>query len=317
MDFSKAFDNVKHDILCDKLKRWPGINPNIINWYISFLENRKQRVVINGHSCEWKKVNKGTIQGSVSGPYLFNIFLNDLNMDDCRNTSLSKYADDSNILVTVNKNDSCEYASKSVDHFMQWTIDNGMSSNKSKCKELVFSKKNDEFDYQPIFDVKQTDHLTVLGVTLQANCKFTKHVSNKLAQANKCLHVLRTLRQEKCSQKEMDLLFDAIVLPKISYGLSVIGSSSPDLNSLQQFLDRCYKRNFTSKHYNIYELLEKSDMNIFKAMNFSSDHPLKDLQPRQKPDFYSLRNPGCIKPLVNTERFKNSFINRIIFKYNL
>ena len=192
-----------------------------------------------------------------------------------------------------------------------------MSSNKSKCKELVFTKKNDDSDYQPILDVKQTDHLTVLGVTLQANCKFTKHVSNKLAQANKCLHVLRTLRQENCSQKEIDLLFDAIVLPKVSYGLSVIGCSSPDLNSLQQFLDRCYKRKFTSKHYNIYDLLEKSDMNIFKAMHLSKDHPLKDLQPKQKASHYNLRNSGSIKPIVNTERFKNSFINRIIFKYNL
>ena len=108
MDFSKAFDNVKHDILCDKLKRWPDLNPNIINWYISFLENRKQRVVINGHSCEWKEVNKGTVQGSVSGPYLFNIFLNDLNMDDYTNTSLSKYAA---VTVLLNQlNTSCSGA---------------------------------------------------------------------------------------------------------------------------------------------------------------------------------------------------------------
>ena len=73
MDFSKAFDSVKQNLLVQKLKKTP-FNPYIINWYISFLEERKQRVVYNGVKCEWKEVNKGTTQGSVSGPYLFNIF---------------------------------------------------------------------------------------------------------------------------------------------------------------------------------------------------------------------------------------------------
>ena len=75
MDFSKAFDCVNHYLLCEKLKKLP-LHPIIINWYISFLRDRKQRVVSNGIACNWKSVNRGTTQGSVSGPYLFNIFIN-------------------------------------------------------------------------------------------------------------------------------------------------------------------------------------------------------------------------------------------------
>ena len=96
MDFSKAFDNVKHYLLVEKIKASP-ICSYLVNWYISFLSCRRQRVVYNGTICEWIEVNKDTTQGSVSGPYLFCIFLNDLEIEDLDGVSLSKYADDSNI----------------------------------------------------------------------------------------------------------------------------------------------------------------------------------------------------------------------------
>ena len=74
MDFSKAFDSVNHNKLSAKLKQLP-LNPYIVNWYHSFLFARQQRIFYNNHLCNWKVVNKETTQGSVSGPYLFNIFI--------------------------------------------------------------------------------------------------------------------------------------------------------------------------------------------------------------------------------------------------
>ena len=77
MDFSEAFISVRHKLLSNKLKFLP-LNAYIIKWYHSFLYNRQQRIVHNNHLHEWKGVNKGTTQGSVSSPYLFYVFLNDL-----------------------------------------------------------------------------------------------------------------------------------------------------------------------------------------------------------------------------------------------
>ena len=77
MDFSKAFDFVNHTILSAKLKQLP-LNSYIINWYQSFLYATQQRIVSYNFLGNWKSVNRGTTQGSISGPYLFNIFLNDL-----------------------------------------------------------------------------------------------------------------------------------------------------------------------------------------------------------------------------------------------
>lgn len=66
MDFSKAFDSVKHVLLSEKLKNVP-LNPYITNWYLALLKNRQQRVVYSNYHGEWKNFNKGTTQESVSG----------------------------------------------------------------------------------------------------------------------------------------------------------------------------------------------------------------------------------------------------------
>ena len=84
--------------------------------------------------------------------------------------------------------------------------------------------------------IPQCNSFVLLGVTLQSDGKFNEHVRTKLVKANKCLHVLRTLRKEHYSQAEIDHLFISIVLPNFSYALSVYGASESDLTVIQNFL---------------------------------------------------------------------------------
>ncbi|CAB4003090.1 Hypothetical predicted protein, partial [Paramuricea clavata] len=174
MDFSKAFDSVKHSLLSEKLKTVP-LNPYIINWYLNFLKNRKQRVVCNDFCGEWMDVNKGTTQGSVSGPYLFNIFLNDLEVDIDGENALFKYADDSNIIVPV-WSEGPDTSTDTVGQFLSWSDDNFMTCNPGKCKELIIRKKgyNDQLDN--VYNIPQCKELPILGTTFQDNLKFTSHV---------------------------------------------------------------------------------------------------------------------------------------------
>ena len=118
------------------------------------------------------------------------------------------------------------------------------------------------------------------------------------------------------NKTKLDHLFNSIVIPKLLYGLSVYAASVSELTVIQRFLKRCYKRRYTSVNYNIYELLEKSDRRLFYNLK-RDDHPLKSLLPRYKDCIVNLRRKSIVRPSINTERFKDSFFNRLIFKYNL
>ena len=99
-DFSKAFDSVSHNILCSKLKQ-VNINPYIINWLISFLDHRKQRVVVDGYSTEYVSINRGVPQGTVLGPVLFSIFINDIKAVNTDKNLLVKFADDITVSLPI------------------------------------------------------------------------------------------------------------------------------------------------------------------------------------------------------------------------
>ena len=114
---------------------------------------------------------------------------------------------------------------------------------------------------------------------------------------------------------EIDHLFQSLVLPKISYGLSVYAASMPELNTVQQFLRRCHKRRFISYAIHVYDFLEKTDRSISKRFSCLPTSPLYNFWPRVKESSKRLRTQTSLLPCVNTERFKASFINRLYFKY--
>ena len=100
--------------------------------------------------------------------------------------------------------------------------------------------------------------------------------------------------------------------------LSVYGASVAEINVLQQFLDRCYKLRFISTQLNIRSLLQKQDKAIFQKAKQHDNHPLKVCLPQEKNNLtYNLRRKSFQRPKINTERYKNTFVNRLIFKYNL
>ena len=160
--------------------------------------------------------------------------------------------------------------------------------------------------------------LDLLGWPFRNDCKFFANIKAKLCKANKCVHVLRVCRKERYSWNEIDSLFNSIVLPNITYGLSVYGASNAEINVLEQFLDRCYKLCFISTQLNNRSLLQKQDKAIFKKVKQRDNHPLKVCLPQEKNNLTNnLRRKRYQRPKINTERYKNTFVNRLIFKYNL
>ena len=118
-------------------------------------------------------------------------------------------------------------------------------------------------------------------------------------------------------QPDIDSLFAAIVLPKITYGLSVYAASPPDLNTVQNILTLCYKRNYISHHVNTSQLVEKSDPSLAKRIRKQRGHPLFNLLPRFKEASLHLRNSRSLLPRLITQRYKSFFLNRLHFQYQL
>ena len=106
---------------------------------------------------------------------------------------------------------------------MEWSSCNGMySCNPSKCKANVFSIGRMSI-FPVVSGISQTRALSVLGVTFHEDCRFTTHVRNKLIKANKFLFILRS-RRVCLKQAELDYMFQSLVIPNLSYGLSVYGA---------------------------------------------------------------------------------------------
>ncbi|KAK3095343.1 hypothetical protein FSP39_013497 [Pinctada imbricata] len=222
MDFMKAFDKVPHGRLVQKLKSY-GISDRMCIWIKSFLTNRKQRVHINGNYSKWHNVASGIPQGSVLGPLLFVCFINDL--PDSVLSSVYLFADDTKLFRAVsNKNDQ-DTLQNDVDNLFDWSTTWLLKFHPDKCKVLKVENKRSRpssTSYQMnTYDggritLESVDCEKDVGVSIDSNLSFMKHISTQVNKANQMVGIIRRSFTH-LDYRTFCILFKSLVRPHLEY----------------------------------------------------------------------------------------------------
>ena len=214
LDFQKAFDKVPHQRLLLKLKAH-GIGDSITDWIEQWLTDRRQRVVVDGEVSNWKSVLSGVPQGSVLGPILFLIYINDL--DDSITSNVLKFADDTKLFRKVNTDGDKQHLQNDLDRLVKWSEKWQMLFNFGKCKCLHTGHGNLNVNYK-MGDtvlgttVKEKD----LGVTISADMKVSEQCGIAASKGNQILGLIRRNITYK-GKKLIIPLYKAIVRPHLEY----------------------------------------------------------------------------------------------------
>ena len=154
LDLAKAFDIVPHEALIIKLKAY-GINGTLLQWCISFVTGRKQRVIMGKYISEWKPVLSGIFQGSCLGPTFFIIFNND--MPDKMKHFIKLFADDTKLIAIINNLQDNLSFQLDINAASKWTSDWHMRFNEDKCKIMHIMKKRKQDQYKHSYTLNDKD----------------------------------------------------------------------------------------------------------------------------------------------------------------
>ena len=181
-DFSKAFDSVAHERLLVKLEGI-GITGNLLMWIRSFLQGRTQCVNVDGFLSDWKDVVSGVPQGSVIGPILFVIFINDM-PDEVVKSLCKLFADDCKLYGTVNTTESSDLQ-HDLCNLEAWSRKWQLPFNATKCKVLHFGRNNPQHPYTlNNHTLEAVRSEKDLGVMIDDELKFHVHTTYATKKAN-------------------------------------------------------------------------------------------------------------------------------------
>ena len=144
-DFAKAFDTVNHDLILYKLKYQYSIDGRMLKFFKSYLSNRTQCVVLDNCTSDIVEVLSGVPQGSILGPLLFVLFINDIFDNIDKNSLIGLYADDTKLSRKIATSSDCDVLQRDIDTLNNWCISNKMKFNADKCKVLTVAKSEPMF----------------------------------------------------------------------------------------------------------------------------------------------------------------------------
>ena len=225
IDLSKAFDTLDHDILISKLQHY-GIKGAALQLLISYLSNRKQFVQYGDTLSQKTDILMGVPQGSILGPLLFIIYINDM----AHSSELFKFinfADDTTLITNLNNEDTRnESLNHELTNFHNWLKANKLSLNINKTKAMVFHMPQKRIQLPSLKiageDIAFVDNFNFLGIIINKHLNWTSHVDMLTAKLSKTIGILNTLKHI-LPINIMRTIYNSLILCHLNYGVLLWG----------------------------------------------------------------------------------------------
>lgn len=313
IDFSKAFDTVDHLIIIRKINEL-DMPPNIKNWLISFLRNRSQITKINGTHSNCAKINRGVVQGSALGPFLFLLLLSDLDALSLLNLYV-KYADD--LFIIVPEHSDTELNSEFI-NVKNFALLKKLMINFVKTKELIFWRTiPDNNILQCLTEIELITDCKLLGIQIDNRLLFDKHMSSILSACSQRFYLLKLLKNQGMSISCLSNIFNSIIVGKIEYCLSAWGGflKEAHIDKVNSLFRKAKRYGYTDTIYDIRGLLMHFDNSLFDKMRTNENHCLRHLLPDPQENDRNFRTRGhCYPlPLCTAGVFRKSFLPRVLY----
>ena len=302
-DLSKAFDCLNHNLLIAKLDAY-GFDNSAIKFIYDYLKERKQRTKVNNSYSAWKDIQYGVPQGSILGPLLFNIFINDI-FYFIKKTKIANYADD-NTTYTSEKN--VAFLLKTLEDetsiVLNWFQINEMKSNDDKCKLIVAN--NDEVSLiLGNESIEASSTVELLGIKLDKNLDFNDHVLDLIKKGNQKLHALARI-SKYLNQDKLKIIMKTFIQSQFNYCPLIWMFHNRTLNNkINRLHERALQIVYKNDKLTFQELLDMDNSitihhknlqrlatEMYKVKNNISPLPMQELFTAQA-NVHDLRNKRC------------------------
>lgn len=267
-DFQKAFDKVDHTLLMEKIA-FNGIRGNLLRWFASYIFNRTQKIVINGHESDSIVVKSGVPQGSVLGPFLFVLFINDIKYCFV-NSHFLMYADDMKIYNTCKNIRDCYNLQQDLDRFYEYCLKNKLFLSLPKCYTISFTKNINliKFNYSiNNISLNEVQSVRDLGVTLDSRLHFDVHIDNIVKKAFQMYGLVMRFSSNFVRPSTFLTLYKCLIRPQLEYAVQIWDPLYDKYKDRLEIVQRKYLRSMNYKchrpkvsynqlltHYNVLSL---------------------------------------------------------------